>query len=675
MTDYKHLYYQDSIGKQIKITDGEIDLTGSNIAEGEFSIEQVLCDESQLKFGCCIASTMKMRIINTVVSLKNRELSIEHILEGADEPFRLGTYHVESDKPTADRNYRDIVAYDDMEYIRNTEVSAWYENLLFPMSLKEFRDSFFEWLGIEQEEIALVNDGMIVNKTIEAQELYGETIIEKICEINGCFGHIDYNRIFRYVFLKSTALGLYPSNDLYPSDDLFPEDNEGERLDATYKSGMTYEDYRVCRITKLQIRQDADDIGRIAGDGDNCYVIEDNFLVYGKNDEELQQIAENTFSVIKNVMEYTPINCPAKGNPALLLGDSISINTTKEMVSSYILSRTLTGVQALNDVYVSKGTEYYTQKSGKNQKITQLQSRVNRISNTVDGFSQQIQSITTTLNEVPTRTEMNTQISATAAGINIEVGKKVGNDEIIAKINASAEGVQINAGKIELTGYITAADLSGSGTTVINGANITTGKVSAEHIDGTNLKITGTDATIQIGASGVENNNYIYMVGYDNGTLSETHIDSRAVSCYGQDGYAFSIQRNGLSYSFENEIYFSILRQEDRVNIGSTSKDMNILSPNIGVNDISSYGSYSFSSGGRLYKDAGDRISFADKNVHIENTLSCAGDLELSGNLFVYDKNITGGNVSNCKVDFLDKSGSYKNVTLTEAIHYLISII
>lgn len=676
MTDYKQLYYQDSIGKQIKITDGEICLTGSNIAEGEFSIEQILCDESQLKFGRCIASTMKMQVINNVVSLKNRELTIDHILEGADEPFRLGTYHVESDKPTADRNYRDIIAYDDMEYIRNTEVSGWYEGLVFPMMLKDFRDSFFEWMGIEQEETTLVNDGMIVNRTIEAQELYGETIIEKICEINGCFGHIDFNRIFRYVFLKSTALGVYPSNNLYPYDELFPEDNEGERLDATYKSGMTYEDYQVCRITKLIIRQDSDDIGGIAGDGDNCYVIEDNFLVYGKGDDELQEIAENTFSVIKNVMAYTPINCPAKGNPVLQLGDSISINTTKEMVSSYILSRTLTGVQALNDVYVSKGTEYYTQKTGgKNQKITQLQSRVNRISNTVDGFTQQIQNIITTLDDVPTRTEMNTEISATAQGINIEISKKVGNDEIISKINASAEGLQIDASKIELTGYVTATDLAGNGTTTINGANITTGKVTAEHIDGTNLQITGMDATIQVGASGTENNNYIYMVGYDNGILSEAHIDCKAVSCYGEDGYSFSISRSGLNYSYDDEIYFSVLKNENAVNIGSSSKNMNILSPVTGINTISAYGSYSFSSGGSIYKDGGDRISFADKNVHIENTLSCAGDIELSGNLYVYNKNITGGNVSGCMVDFLDKNGNYKNITLTEAIHYLISII
>lgn len=73
--------------------------------------------------------------------------------------------------------------------------------------------------------------------------------------------------------------------------------------------------------------------------------------------------------------------------------------------------------------------------------------------------------------------EMKANFSVTINGINSEVSKKVNFNEIISTINQSAEGVKINANKIDLNGYVTATDLAGKGTTVINGANIRTGEI------------------------------------------------------------------------------------------------------------------------------------------------------------------------------------------------------
>jgi len=69
------------------------------------------------------------------------------------------------------------------------------------------------------------------------------------------------------------------------------------------------------------------------------------------------------------------------------------------------------------------------------------------------------------------------------------IALKVNSNGVIASINASAEGISINAAKLNLTGLVTVANLSASGTTVINGANITTGKILATYIDVTNLSV------------------------------------------------------------------------------------------------------------------------------------------------------------------------------------------
>jgi phage minor structural protein len=54
--------------------------------------------------------------------------------------------------------------------------------------------------------------------------------------------------------------------------------------------------------------------------------------------------------------------------------------------------------------------------------------------------------------QYPTRLEMRSAIQQTADEINLEVSRKVGDDEIISKINQSAEQIQIQADKISLEG-------------------------------------------------------------------------------------------------------------------------------------------------------------------------------------------------------------------------------
>ena len=49
-----------------------------------------------------------------------------------------------------------------------------------------------------------------------------------------------------------------------------------------------------------------------------------------------------------------------------------------------------------------------------------------------------------------TKVEMNSSITQTAEEINLEVSKKVDENEVISKINQSAEQIQINANKISL---------------------------------------------------------------------------------------------------------------------------------------------------------------------------------------------------------------------------------
>ena len=96
---------------------------------------------------------------------------------------------------------------------------------------------------------------------------------------------------------------------------------------------------------------------------------------------------------------------------------------------------------------------------------------------------------TRTPEDVMRRLAKNVQITSDEVkGLTVEVKGKVDGKDIISTINQSAEAVTIDASKVNLNGYVTVSDLSGSGTTTINGSNITTGTISANRVTGGTLE-------------------------------------------------------------------------------------------------------------------------------------------------------------------------------------------
>jgi hypothetical protein len=488
----QNLFYDDSVEKQliIEYPVSETTLTNAEYQTETMTITESICDEQELQFGCCNASTFEIKVLDTIENFKGKKMKVSILLAGQDEPYQLGEYKVYSDKPTADRLYKDIVAYDAMYDILNAEVSGWYNSLTFPMTLRQFRDSFCAYVGVEQEEITLINDDMTIEKTIDPGELPGKTVIEAICEINGCFGHITRAGKLRYVVLEQMIEGLYPADDLYPSDDLYLADPMGttEVSRSNYIS-CQYEDFICQHVDKLQIRQEENDIGAISGTGNNCYIIEDNFLVYGKSAEDLQSIADNVLSVI-GVVWYRPAQVEARGNPCLEVGDGILLHTTRETIYTYILQRTLKGIQALKDSYTAEGEEYRTgQVNGIMKSIIQLKGKSNVLTRTVEETKLELKDV----NE-----NLSAQISINAQ----QILTKVSKDNIVSEINQTAESIKIKAERIDLVGIVNADEMVVKYATIEN-LNIT--KLELNNLIATKATIDSLNA-VSARLSNVESN-------------------------------------------------------------------------------------------------------------------------------------------------------------------------
>lgn len=450
MTDYKYfdLFTQDSTNKQVLIEYDGGTITNTELFAESMEITESLCSENELRFGSCEASIIKFKVGNVVIPLFNKWITVKMYLDGnTDTLFQIGRYKVYSDKPTADRKGREIVAYDAMYDILNTDVAKWYNTALpnedSAMTMKAFRTSFLNYFGIEQEEIELVNDNMPIQKTIQPDEISGRDVIRAICEINGCFGHITRAGTFKYIYLDRDIQGLYPRNDLYPADDLYPRNPKSTKIgsNGTYIDAK-YEDYTTRTIDKLQIRKEENDIGVIIGDtGINNYIIEDNFLVYGKSTEELTEIANNIFNKITYII-YRPFNATVKGNPCFEVGDAVRLVTRYELIESYVLQRTLKGIQALRDSFSTKGVEKYgEQVNSVHKSIIELKGKANILSRTIEETKSTI---------VNVEEGLKAEITQNANSITAEVERAIGQEvELAAAIKITSDSITAEVQRAE----------------------------------------------------------------------------------------------------------------------------------------------------------------------------------------------------------------------------------
>lgn len=463
---YSSLFLKDSVDKQLNIVsdDGKINITNTELHQEKFELTESLCSESELTFGACEAGMIKFTVSNVFLPMKGKWLTAKMTLDGhEDKPFQIGRYKVYSDTPTADRTCRDVVAYDALYDILSSDVTDWYNQILpqkdSRVTLKQFRDSFFNHFGVEQEEVSLVNDEMIIEKTVEVkasssgssdtaetntigEAISGKEVLSCILEINGCMGNIGRVGKFRYVYLTQEMQGLYPANDLYPADDLYPRNPKSTSISKSQYISAQYEDYIVRTIDKLQIREKENDIGVIVGDGKNTYVIEGNFLVYGKGTKELNEIGEKTLSKIKGII-YRPFSADCKGNPCLEVGDAVRMTTKYELIETYILKRTLKGIQALRDDLEADGEEYRTSKvNGIQRSILQLKGKSNTLERSIDETKSTIVDVEKGLQSqiTQTATEIRSEVKNTTDGLSSRITQT--SESITAEVNraTSAEG-------------------------------------------------------------------------------------------------------------------------------------------------------------------------------------------------------------------------------------------
>lgn len=354
-------------------------------------ITEALSETEDLFFGSCQTSMFEIIVADVTEDIVGKEFTVTVTADGYE--ILMGIYRVSSFVRQEDRRKRKITAYDRMGLF-NTDASNWYNALHFPMTLKKFRDSLCAYIGIDQENRELPLDSMEIAKTIEPSELSALDILKAICEINGRFGYINKMGKLEYKGLQQT--GLYPDEKLYPEEELFPSeaggDGVGFEIIEKYRSGMTYEDYIIDGITGLTVRQEENDVGASVGTGEIPYIIEGNFLAYGKSAVDLLNIAYIVFDEIKG-RTYIPAKIECNAMPWVEIGDLISIPTRDDIVETFVMKRITRGCQAMVDSIESTGKKERKEVFGINKKVLQLEGRTAVITKNVEEVSVRVSNL------------------------------------------------------------------------------------------------------------------------------------------------------------------------------------------------------------------------------------------------------------------------------------------
>ena len=367
------------------------DIAATNIVANTTKLIQSISDAEQLKYGSVEPSMFEIQIAQDTAQVERVEASAiagmgrgkiwdcaqgkkltVYIKKGIIE--HSAEFFIKSIKGEGTTGFKTITAYDALSLF-DKNVAEWYNGLNFnSLTLKAFRESLCTYCGVGFESVTLPNDSMTISRTMSATSITGRDILAQCCELCGCWPKIDLwgtNKL-KWVTLGATSCETF----------------DYSQYDYTFRPDSTREEYDCKGINAVIIRATDDDVGGHypATVQDNPYIIQGNFLCFGKSTAELTTIAQNIYNQIAN-KPYRPHKTVITGRPYLEPGDKVTVKFADGnggTFDTYILKRTMTGEAALLDTYEAKGKKEHREQYGISQQIQQIQGRTNELTRTVD---------------------------------------------------------------------------------------------------------------------------------------------------------------------------------------------------------------------------------------------------------------------------------------------------
>lgn len=372
--------------------------------------------------------------------------------EEAGERKEKGHYIAEKPQKLSANKTR-ITAYDNISRL-DTDVTEWFNGLSFPEPIEayELAKMVFEQCGITPARQSIGESGKYPISKITLKSVTGRQIIRWLAEICGvfCIANPSGEADFRWYEPTSTLISAKSKKNAV----------------TFFRGSLSYEDYKVKQIDKVQIRQNDKDKGTIyppGAVGGNVYIIKSNPFLKSHNTAEYH-LANRLHGILSDI-QYTPckVSIPATGK--IRVGDIITIEDANGVkISSYVTQKSRSGQKETIECtgnYERNGANALYSNDFSTAYGDKLQTQ------------EDIAKIDTKIDENGAKIEL-------VVGTSDDGGDFVKGSVLVTAINGQSE-VNISADKVNLDGYVTAKSLEDGGETVIDGSRIQTGQIKSKN--------------------------------------------------------------------------------------------------------------------------------------------------------------------------------------------------
>ena len=322
--------------------------------------------------------------------------------DDAGNRTKVGVFYAE--KPTrTKRNSYKVTAYDTMSKL-DADFSGWLHanQAQFPKTIWQLVQ-----LACQRAGVTLASSNLPINGSYSVQAFYADDltcrqIISWAAEAAGCYAHMNADgklQFLTYTDKRSTAK-------------ITPDGVSNST--AYYADSLSYEDYTVKAIEKVQIRQSDSDVGVIYPDSTtatNTYAVQGNLLLTTGTEANLKTVAQNLYNVLKSVT-YTPCKVAVPSGSGLACGQIVHVKDARgREFDTYLMSATISSGKASFESVGSASRE--SSSAVNSQSYKNLTGKMLEIKTSVDGLEVKASDLTGKY----------TDLKATVDGLSSEVKK------------------------------------------------------------------------------------------------------------------------------------------------------------------------------------------------------------------------------------------------------------
>lgn len=322
--------------------------------------------------------------------------------DDAGNRTKVGAFYAE--KPTrTKRNSYKVTAYDTMSKL-DADFSGWLRanQAQFPKTIWQLVQLACQRAGVTLASSSLPINGSYSVQAFYADDLTCRQIISWAAEAAGCYAHMNADgklQFLTYTDKRSTAK-ITPDG--------------ASNSTAYYADSLSYEDYTVKAIEKVQIRQSDSDVGVIYPDSTtatNTYAVQGNLLLTTGTEANLKSVVQNLYNVLKNVT-YTPCKVAVPSSSGLACGQIVHVKDARgREFDTYLMSATTSSGKASFESVGSASRE--SSSAVNSQSYKNLTGKMLEIKTSVDGLEVKASDLTGKY----------TDLKATVDGLSSEVKK------------------------------------------------------------------------------------------------------------------------------------------------------------------------------------------------------------------------------------------------------------